>query len=408
MNSDERDLRRALETRSGAPTPEFRARLNALLAGSQRVPNLAPAIALVAAVAITLGTVSVLVMARNAHHGPSATLNQASGARLESPSPTPASGTRLENPTPTVSPTSPEPAALSCRLPITIELGQTTSIHGAFISFPNAEAVDDPAGEFTANAATNVYQSNVQPYLRGSVQNLELFFDRALNRWLPNSRAAVYPDGSAYAYITTSTSGNLVHIVEVASGRERVLPIAHPFGYSAVMDYSTNGIYVAGASEGSEAAVWLVNPASGSERIIAGTGRTVDLGLAGGAAWLAYTQNPNQYTGGWDTIDRLDLATGQRTLWFHRDGAKAVGVGFASDGTPVMYPSFSSGTSEVWLTSSPQNRLEIFSGVETFTAVASDSHGLWLSSRHGIYFYTSQSGFNRVSSVIGVPAGSCA
>ena len=88
MTPDERELRRALEARSGAPSPEFRARLGAALDQARPTANLTQVIALVAAFAVTVTTVGVLLYARHAlapvgHGGP------ASAARLTSPSPAP-------------------------------------------------------------------------------------------------------------------------------------------------------------------------------------------------------------------------------------------------------------------------------------------------------------------------------
>ena len=259
------------------------------------------------------------------------------------------------------------------------------------------------------DASISTFLSIATPTLRGGDQNRELFFDRAKNRWLPGPRAAVLPDGSGYAYVNLNPTKyeNELHVVDVATGRERVFVIAHPTGYSAVMDYSASGVYVAGSTEGSEAALWLVNPLSGSERLVAATSGTLDLALAGGAAWLAYAQDPNHYSGAWDSIDRMDLTTRKRTLWFHRTGAFDVGVGFARNGTPIMYPSFSTGMSEVWLAPSPSSSQKIFSGVEKFTGTASDTHGIWLFSEHGIYFDSPQAGVERVSDVVAGPAGTC-
>jgi photosystem II stability/assembly factor-like uncharacterized protein len=83
MTPDERELRRALEARSGDVSAEFRARL----AGSfeQGRPGVGgmQAIALVAVIVLSVASIGILVMARNAgrisHEGP------ASGARLTSP-----------------------------------------------------------------------------------------------------------------------------------------------------------------------------------------------------------------------------------------------------------------------------------------------------------------------------------
>ncbi len=87
MTPDERELRRALEARSGEPSPQFRARLSAALDEGRPSSVLMQAIAMVAVVAITLGTVGVLLMSRNARNVSHSGL--ASGSRPVSATPNP-------------------------------------------------------------------------------------------------------------------------------------------------------------------------------------------------------------------------------------------------------------------------------------------------------------------------------
>ena len=84
MTPDEDQLRRALEARSGAPSPEFRARLSEALQTRPAAPNLMPAVAFATVVVLTLTSVGVLLAAR--HFGRPSGL-AASGARVVSPSP---------------------------------------------------------------------------------------------------------------------------------------------------------------------------------------------------------------------------------------------------------------------------------------------------------------------------------
>jgi hypothetical protein len=84
MTPEEGDLRRALDARSGAPSPEFRARLSQALTVRPAARSLMPAIAFVVAAVLTVTSVGVLVATR--HLGRS-TGDTASGARVETPSP---------------------------------------------------------------------------------------------------------------------------------------------------------------------------------------------------------------------------------------------------------------------------------------------------------------------------------
>jgi len=88
VTRDEEELRRALEARSGAPAPEFQARLTAALAAGPPASRLVPVMALVAATILTLATVGTLVWAgsavRGVRHG-----GITSSARTVTPSPMP-------------------------------------------------------------------------------------------------------------------------------------------------------------------------------------------------------------------------------------------------------------------------------------------------------------------------------
>ena len=70
MTPDERELRRALDSRSAEVTPEFRARLTSELAEGKPGSNFLPALAAVAAVVLVFATVGVLLLARQARTQP--------------------------------------------------------------------------------------------------------------------------------------------------------------------------------------------------------------------------------------------------------------------------------------------------------------------------------------------------
>ena len=90
MTPEERELRRALDSRSAEVSPEFRARLASVLAeGRPAASYFLPALAAVAAVVLMFATVGVLLMARQAR-------NQPPPAAATTPTPTP---------TPTLDPT---------------------------------------------------------------------------------------------------------------------------------------------------------------------------------------------------------------------------------------------------------------------------------------------------------------
>ena len=71
MTPEERELRRALESRSGEVTPQFRASLSSALSAEGRPSsNFLPALAAVAAVVLVFATVGVLLLARQSRNQP--------------------------------------------------------------------------------------------------------------------------------------------------------------------------------------------------------------------------------------------------------------------------------------------------------------------------------------------------
>ena len=87
MTPDERDLRRALESRSGDVSPEFRGRLSGALQAGRPAASALPAIAIAVVIILSVASVGILLMSRGAGRAPLS--GEASPARLASPSPTP-------------------------------------------------------------------------------------------------------------------------------------------------------------------------------------------------------------------------------------------------------------------------------------------------------------------------------
>jgi photosystem II stability/assembly factor-like uncharacterized protein len=91
MTPEERELRRALDSRSEGVSPEFRARLSSALAEGRPTSNFLPALAAVAAVLLVLATVGVLLLARQARNQPppvAATTPTATASPEPTPAPT--------------------------------------------------------------------------------------------------------------------------------------------------------------------------------------------------------------------------------------------------------------------------------------------------------------------------------
>jgi photosystem II stability/assembly factor-like uncharacterized protein len=97
MTPEERELRRALDSRSAEVTPQFRARLSSALADGKPASNFLPALAAVATVVLVFATVGVLLLARQARNqSPPVAASTPTASPTDTPSPeptpTPASG----------------------------------------------------------------------------------------------------------------------------------------------------------------------------------------------------------------------------------------------------------------------------------------------------------------------------
>jgi hypothetical protein len=275
--------------------------------------------------------------------------------------------------------------------------GAQGTVRGGFVTFPAGTYAADPDGAFTVQLSAGTLTSVKTPKLVGSSYQSP-FYDRGYQRWLPVARAAVYPDGSRYAYASGQPSPR-VHIVDVVTGRETAFAEAHPY-YAQVFDFSTGGVYLAGIGEAGETGVWLVNPASGAERQVSAD--KIVVAVYGGKAWLSDSptgaQNP-------DRLVELDLTTGAKTVWFSRPGRTVSLDGLTDDGLPVISVS----DAGAYLLRSPSARDQIYSGGNWFANVSSDVHGVWMNSFDGLYLYTPGKSLHMVvADDLGfAPAGSC-
>lgn len=86
MNPDERELRKALDARSTAPSDEFRSRLGATFRAGRSPSSVMPAVATFAAIALVVATVGLLMYVRAHAPGPA---GEASPVRTQSPASSP-------------------------------------------------------------------------------------------------------------------------------------------------------------------------------------------------------------------------------------------------------------------------------------------------------------------------------
>jgi len=294
--------------------------------------------------------------------------------------------------------TSPSNATLvtSCTLPVYrwggVTNGGNYSIVGqyGFLNLASGKFTADPA--FTAGTG---------------------FYDWRSRRWLPVSMAQVLPDGSAYAYEKELTDSFEIYVVQVATGAEKmVFRMPYDNAYQ-ILAFEPEGIYVYPILHlsGLPSGLWLLDPSKSALKPLPtsmdGTWQLV----SGGAAW----GGPGGMAG--DSLVRLDLATGALTTWFQHavQGAVFEGygygvsvIGFDGSGRPLVevFPPFDLLASpapnpkpEVWLVTSPGQATRVLGLPVPQQGAAtgvSDSHGMWVEGRDGVYLYAN-GGFRKVA-----------
>ncbi|HXC75412.1 MAG TPA: hypothetical protein VNU19_00015, partial [Candidatus Acidoferrum sp.] len=165
MTPDERELRRALDSRSGEVTPQFRASLSSALSEGRPASNFLPALAAVAAVVLVFATVGVLLLARQARHEP-----------LPVGVTTP-SATSTSTPTPTLSVIAGVLAKPSIALPTDAQL-----------SAPSSDVIWVlMQGEYlfrSTDKGSHWEQRPTLPLFQGGVQTLEMSFVNDQEGWM--------------------------------------------------------------------------------------------------------------------------------------------------------------------------------------------------------------------------------
>lgn len=259
---------------------------------------------------------------------------------------------------------------LSCRLPVT---WSDSAARAGFLSFPGGVLTKDsaaPAGAF--------------------------FYDRAYQRWLPVGRNSVSADGKSYAYDSGDLmfhKGGKVHVVNLATGADRVIYVDSATVVYKIVDFTGAGIYVTqGDVEGRSRGLWFLSQAGGEPRLINSNVESPVLG--GGFGWgLDFNAaDPSPSMGGLqgpvNRLLRIDLASGVATTWFYRPGTDMFTVGSDSTGDPLVgairrTAATGAESIEIWLVSSSSataTRLLVAStdAPSPEMVSATDRYGAWL------------------------------
>lgn len=304
----------------------------------------------------------------------------------------------------------------SCRLPVEIAASDDGSLYtGGFVVFPAGTLVTDPAGSIRRPPSQADYTTDSSPTLHGLTG---LMYDEAERRWVPTDPNLMTPDGRYYAYAT----GNYVNVVNVTDGSAKAFLVAiSGVGTPniAIADFSAAGVYIL-VNEGAAYpnGVWLMNPATGGVRVLATISGV--MAVRDGYAWIGLVDprdpSPPRLSSSeltFDSIARIDLATGTQTVWYYSPGASVSLLGLDDHGLPVVGLARNADmdfnqVSEVRLVQRPGDAgLLIFSGEWGLQSPQRDGARLWFGGGSGIYVYTAQRGLQNVFAGAGLPVGRC-
>ena len=291
-----------------------------------------------------------------------------------------------------------------CKLPL---FDQTRSpATGEFLNLTDGQVIADPNGGFDASGI--VSHSIQQPVLSGVSPAV---YDRAAGRWVPG---LVSPDGSRYAYSDYSHGPPVVHVVDVATGRDRALGISSdPW---SVLAFAAEGIYVhKGFAEHIGGGLWIVNPDNGSLRTVFADSTVV--AVSGQSAWIQATdtsdplpQPPGQGPG-FNELQSRDLKTSATTTWLYRSGTSLYLVNAA--GGSLLVSGYDASAGYLWAVTSPGSAAPISDPVSGESlpfpsAFPAGPDGWWLGAGGAVYLWTARTGAVLVAEVDARPAGACA
>lgn len=302
----------------------------------------------------------------------------------------------------------------ACRLPVVTRIGGGDSVtfQGGFITFPEGKFTPDATGHMQTGATDWDLTTTATPVLHGS--GGYPFYDRAKSRWVPAPASQALADGSAYAYVSWKPYSDIktVNLVDVASGKVRTLRLSSPPDDPWVPDYGAAGVYLLSGSAigGPGQGVWLLDPATGAVRQLRNVGQIWT--VRDGYAWVGRFDSRDKTV--WQPMEiapfnslvRIDLATGAETVWFYRAGIYPWFLGLGSHGQPVVSLGVD-GLNEVRLIDQAGSAGQlVYSGTAPFAGhqIQGDGNRTWFGDAHGLYVYRPNRSFQRVFAYDATPA----
>jgi hypothetical protein len=294
---------------------------------------------------------------------------------------------------------------------------------GGFLDMASGSFTADPQSVMVFDNGAGLNRTPGQPYLYGTSGDsvwAPSAYDQAQHRWLPVPPQWVSPDGSTYAY---SVQGQGVHLVNVASALDRVVPgttgLSAQVHYS-VVGYTTNGVYLTqwGPTGGPGIGLWRLDPVSNA--ISEASTDTPGIGVFVGETALESPPTIG-YPDAWWNGDPLDPhvyhqyltgAAGQHgETWFQRPGFRMKVIGVDTAGRAIVVAQSASQV-EVWLLATPNSATQLYAIANTgssdlpFKTAVANTGGWWIGSQSGVYFATA-TGLIRASTTPAVVVGGC-
>jgi hypothetical protein len=299
---------------------------------------------------------------------------------------------------------------VACELPFLTTNGRSPFTAVGFLKLPDDVFRPDP----TAGSALPPGGVQASPVPGGT----QPWWDTQARRWIPVDLSAVSPDGQSYIYL----SADGLHRELVATATDQLV-YRRPQGVlgGQVLGYQTD-VYIVFPSAVKDGAggvirnppdqvgVWKIDVAAGTgSRVL--TSDNVG-SMAGDALWLT---PPSGTTLG-DSLIRIDLGTGQQTVWFTDPGRMIQFLGVDHGGLPIVW-TFAGGHLEIWHIAAPNQATNFYSidytgapaifGPEMQQGLlVADEHGVWFGASDGLYIYDA-AGFRKIATTSGIPAGPC-
>ena len=321
-----------------------------------------------------------------------------SSGPASAPSPTPAAAATSPSPTPQI----------ACELPYLITNGQSPFFAVGFLKLPDDVFSPDPT------AGSTLPPGGVQASPVPGGGGAQPWWDAQARRWVPVDLSSVSPDGQSYVYL----SADGLHRVLVATGADQLV-YRRPQGVigGQVLGYEAEVyiVFPSGVKDGTggfitnppdQVGVWRIDLAAKTGTRIRSSDNAGS--MASGALWITPPLG--------DSLDRIDLGTGQETVWFSDPGRSIQFLGVDHAGLPIVW-TFAGGHLEIWRVAAPNQSTNFYSidyagapaifGPEMQQGLlVADEHGVWFGASDGLYIYDT-AGFRKIATTSGIPAGPC-